>query len=93
MPQTHSSAWNSIPAEQHPNLVKRLGNLALLNKRMNSKAANADFNTKKPYFSGSKITLTNEVAARAQWTALEIEERQRELAQLAVKAWPNKPAA
>jgi hypothetical protein len=93
LPQTYSPVWSCIPADQHSTLVKRLGNLALLNKRMNSKAANSDFATKKPYFAASKITLTSEVARRSQWTALEIEERQRELAQLAVQAWPNKPAS
>jgi Protein of unknown function (DUF1524) len=59
LPQTYSAAWNSVPADQHSSLVKRLGNLALLNKRMNSKAANSDFNTKKPYFAASKIKLTS----------------------------------
>ncbi len=91
LPQTYSSAWSSVPADQHSNLVKRLGNLALLNKRMNSKVANADFNTKKPYFAASKIKLTSSLAGLPEWTPATIEQRQRTLAQLAVKAWGNKP--
>jgi uncharacterized protein DUF262/uncharacterized protein DUF1524 len=91
LPQTHSAAWSSVPADQHSGLVKRLGNLALLNKRMNSKAANSDFKTKKPFFAASKISLTNALAAFSDWTPAAIDQRQRTLAQLAVKAWPNKP--
>jgi hypothetical protein len=55
----YSAAWSKIPTDEHAGLVKRLGNLALLYKRMNSKAANFDFSTKKPYFAASKIKLTN----------------------------------
>jgi hypothetical protein len=87
MPQTYSPAWAHIPPEQHPTLVKRLGNLALMSKRMNSKAANSDFATKKPFFAASQIVLTKELANRSQWTQAEIDDRQKELAKLAVKAW------
>lgn len=93
LPQTLGSAWPHISADEHSALVKRLGNLALMSKRLNSKIANSDFATKKPYFAGSKITLTQELANRNQWTVVEIDDRQRELADLAVKAWPIKPGA
>lgn len=91
LPQTPSEAWNYIPADQKSDLVKRLGNLALMAKRMNSKAANADFDTKKKFFAESRISLTKELADLPHWSGAEIEARQRVLAKLAVKAWPNKP--
>lgn len=91
LPQTYSAAWKHIPEDQHSDLVKRLGNLALMNKRMNSKAANSDFEAKKKFFADSQISMTKELAALPQWTATEIDNRQRVLAKLAVKAWPNKP--
>jgi hypothetical protein len=93
LPQTYSSAWSNVPADQHSSLVKRLGNLALLNKRMNLKAANSNFATKKPFFAVSKIKLTSSLADLEDWTSVEIEQRQRMLAELAVKAWPNKPSS
>ncbi len=61
LPQTYSPAWKQVPEDQHPSLVKRLGNLALMNKRMNSKAANSDFDTKKSFFSDSSIELTKKL--------------------------------
>jgi hypothetical protein len=91
LPQTYSAAWKHIPQDQHPDLVKRLGNLALMNKRMNSKAANSDFTTKQKFFADSQITLTKELASLSQWSPAEIDSRQRMLAKLAVKTWPNKP--
>jgi hypothetical protein len=60
---------------------------------MNSKAANSDFKTKQPIFKASKISMTSELGELSEWSAAAIEERQRQLAKLAVKAWPNKPAS
>jgi hypothetical protein len=91
LPQTSNGAWAHIPADIYPSLVKRIGNLTLMNKRMNSKAANADFVTKKTFFAASQISLTKELCQYQHWTVAEIEARQRELAKLAVKAWPVKP--
>jgi hypothetical protein len=92
LPQTWTAeAWGHITQDQHRVLLKRLGNLALLSKRLNSKASNADFATKKPHFAASQIKLTNEIANEAQWTSAEIEARQARLAKLAVKAWRNPP--
>jgi hypothetical protein len=58
---------------------------------MNSKAANSDFEAKKKFFVASQISMTKELAALPQWSAAEIDSRQRMLAKLAVKTWPNKP--
>ncbi len=91
IPQTRSSDWEHIPEEQYAALVKRIGNLTLLAKRLNSKAANAGFQEKKKHFANSVIPLTNELCQFSQWTATEVEARQRSLAQLATKAWPRKP--
>lgn len=91
LPQTYSPAWKQVPQDQHPGLVKRLGNLALMNKRMNVKAANSDFDTKKKLFAASNIELTKEIATYPQWAGAEIDGRQRSFAKLAVKTWPNKP--
>lgn len=92
LPQTWTAnARGHITVDQHKVLLKRLGNLALLAKRLNSKAANEDFVTKKPIFAASQIELTKEIAQCNEWTSAEIESRQRKLAKLAVKAWPNAP--
>lgn len=92
LPQTWTTAaWGHITQDEHRVLFKRLGNLALLSKRLNSKASNVDFATKKPHFAVSQIKLTKEIAQETQWTSAEIAARQERLAKLAVKAWPNPP--
>ena len=39
----------------------------------------------------SKIALTSQIAAHQNWTSVEIDARQKALAELAVKAWPAAP--
>lgn len=91
LPRNRSDHWKHIPPEQYPALVKRLGNLTLLSTRLNSKAANAGFEEKKKHLTKSAIQMTKDLCAFSQWTAAEIQTRQRRLAKLAVKAWPIKP--
>jgi hypothetical protein len=91
LPRNPAEGWNHIPAAQVPALIKRLGNLTLLATRLNSKAANAPFDEKKKHFAKSTITMTKDLCAFPDWTAKEIVTRQEAMADLAVKAWPNKP--
>jgi hypothetical protein len=91
LPRTSSPDWAHIPADQYPALVKRLGNLTLLGRRLNSKAANAGFAEKKQHFAKSDIQMSKELCQYTQWTAAEVDARQRALAKLAVKAWSSRP--
>lgn len=93
LPQTfNASNWPGVTEEEHKKLVKRLGNLALVNKRINSRIGNSGFEQKKEALRASKITLTSAIAENTHWTRAEVEKRQNQLAQLAVKAWKNTPA-
>lgn len=91
MPRNPLGGWEHIPVEQYSALVKRLGNLTLLARRLNSKAANADFAEKKKHFAKSAIKITQHLCDIPEWTERQIEARQDKLADLAVKAWPGKP--
>ena len=91
MPQTREPHWESIPKEQHDNYVKRLGNLALLDKALNEKSGNLPFADKAKVLAKSKISTTREISTAARWDASAIDERQKKMAKLAVKAWPLKP--
>lgn len=92
MPQTRDPHWTaSVTAEQHSAFLKRLGNLALLDKALNGQSGNLPFADKIAAFKGSKIALTNQIAAHQTWTPAEIDTRQKALAELAVKAWPAAP--
>lgn len=92
MPQTRDPYWTAdVTAEQHAALVKRLGNLALLDKALNGKSGNLAFVDKIPTLKESKIALTKQIATYHKWTAAEIDARQKMLAELAVQAWPSAP--
>lgn len=92
MPQTRDPHWTaSVTVEQHEAFLKRLGNLALLDKALNGQSGNLSFADKIPAFRGSKIALTSQVATHPIWTPIEINMRQKLLAGLAVKAWPASP--
>ena len=92
MPQTRDPHWTaSVTGEQHSAFLKRLGNLALLDKALNGQSGNLPFADKIAAFKESKIALTNQISAYQTWTPAEIDTRQKALAELAVKAWPAAP--
>ncbi|MBZ0166628.1 MAG: HNH endonuclease family protein, partial [Candidatus Omnitrophica bacterium] len=68
-------------------LYKRLGNMALLKKSLNSGIGNAGFMEKRPYYAESEYILTKGVENYKVWNSGTISKRQHELAKLAVKAW------
>lgn len=91
MPQTRDPHWLTIKAEDHDAYENRLGNLALLDKTLNEKSGNLPFNEKVKALAKSSISLTSKVADYKAWDTSTIEERQKQLAKLAVKTWPLKP--
>lgn len=87
------SDWRTeFTDEERLNLVHKLGNLALLNRRKNSQAQNYSFDVKKSkYFStptGSAVfALTTQVLTHSAWTPEVIAQRQQTLTSLLVKEW------
>jgi hypothetical protein len=74
----------------HDELVGRLGNLTLLDKRLNQEASNSPFITKRDdYYRQSEMYLTKELLGEGRWTQAEIETRQRHLCDLALRIWPH----
>jgi len=67
----------------------RLGNMVLLSKGKNGRIGNKPFADKAPILKNSKLALTKQVGETPQWTAVEVEARQEELAKLAVTTWPR----
>jgi hypothetical protein len=91
MPQTRDPHWKAISSEQHSAYLKRLGNLVLLDRALNEKSGNLPFAEKVKTLAQSKISSTRDVATIAIWSIQAIEDRQKQMAKLAVKAWPLKP--
>ena len=68
--------------------VRRLGNMALLLAKSNADLANGDFETKKVAYAASPYELTRQISTVDDWTEAQISERQKGLAELALRAWP-----
>lgn len=86
MPKTLSKAWK-IDKNIHEKYLWRLGNLALLDENLNKKISNQSFEEKKKRYKDSIIYPNQELTTYTQWTALEIEDRQKKLAKLALEIW------
>jgi Protein of unknown function DUF262/Protein of unknown function (DUF1524) len=79
------TTFDNETADAH---VKRLGNLALLIAKANSDLKSSSFNDKKEIYKTAPYELTSQIATADDWTPAKIIERQKGLAQLAVKTWP-----
>jgi hypothetical protein len=90
LPQSPSTLWDHIPEEERALFVRRIGNLALLVNPINTEAGNDSFDYKKHFYKESQYLLTKKLANNASWDVEDIVNRQKELASLAVKAWPLK---
>jgi hypothetical protein len=87
LPQNPSLTWN-VDQETASACFRRLGNMVLLKAEVNSVIGNAPFGDKKAFLAKSGFLLTKKVAKFKSWGMEQISERQKELAKLAVHAWP-----
>jgi uncharacterized protein with ParB-like and HNH nuclease domain len=87
LPQNPSKAWSHIDKDDAKTNYKRLGNLALLKKTLNSVIGNDGFEAKKPSYKSSDFALTSSISNFDVWGVNEIAKRQDHLSDLAVKAW------
>jgi len=75
--------------QEHSKYVHRLGNLTLLDRRLNSQIKNSGFATKKQYYSDSKLEITKALLQFTDWTPETIESRQADLLKRALQMWPQ----
>ena len=90
LPENPSGDWGYIEPEIAKAYYKRIGNMALLRNRINSEIGNKGIKIKAAYYQKSDFELTKALGKEQNWGISNIEERQKMLADLAVKAWPNK---
>jgi len=82
------SYLGSDATKKHHRYVDRIGNYTLLGQKLNIKASNNPFRSKKKEYRKSNIRLTqNIVAGYPRFKFKQVEERSRELAKIAVKIW------
>lgn len=88
LPKTpRNKKLNLLARNDHERLINRFGNLTLLGQEFNLKAQNKAFNEKKMIYEQSEIPLTKDLLKYETWSTKEINQRQEELAQLALKIW------
>ena len=87
LPTKPGSAWPQFSSDDVKLYRNRIGNMTLLQASKNSGLQSADFETKKKIYAASPYAITSRIAQQKMWTKVQIEERQKELAGLALKAW------
>ncbi len=95
LPVNPGSDW-SVEISANPQLreehMYRLGNLCLLQGKINKESSAKSFAYKRDQYAKSGLTLTLEVPQKyKEWNSGSIEARQQELAQLALLVWPLPP--
>jgi len=86
-PNNLTSDWGDFDENKHRSYYKRIGNLTLLDKDINSEIKNGKFDFKKRFYNTSEILITKNIAKYDKWTSSEIEKRQKEFAEKAIQIW------
>ena len=89
MPQTLTEEWREVLGEDaeeiHAKMVHLLGNLTLTG--YNPELSNKPFSIKREMLAQSNVEMNKELALQSEWTAEEISERGRRLAERALEIW------
>lgn len=85
------SEWPSFSEDEQKTYVHRIGNLCLLQRGPNGRIGNKGWAIKQPILALSNFELTKDAAGEEDWIKDSIDQRQSELARLALSAWPRHP--
>lgn len=88
LPQSLNENWSHIDQNDVAPYLNRLGNLALLQATKNNIVGNDSFLKKLEVYKKSSFLLTNQLGEVQKWDIEEIDNRQKVLANFAVKTWP-----
>ncbi|MCJ7430133.1 DUF262 domain-containing HNH endonuclease family protein [Candidatus Bathyarchaeota archaeon] len=95
LPYERSNNWPHIDSETADAYTKRIGNMTLLNATTNADFGNAPFQTKRLVYKKSPLAITQLICEltneQTLWSPIEINERQKKLADLAVNTWSLSP--
>jgi len=88
LPRHPMGNWPQFgPDEEAAPFKMRLGNQALVLAADNSGKGSDPFADKQPMFTKSSYHFTQMIGNEAQWTAAEINARQKKMAEAAIKVW------
>jgi len=86
-PRNLREDWPDFDENIHKTYYRRVGNLALLDTKMNSDVKSGNFSSKKNIYNRSEIVITKKLSELNTWDQQEIEKRQKEFAGQAIKIW------
>ena len=99
MPQAWGQNWNEFPnnvedreqaAIERDRIIHTIGNLTLVNQKLNSKLSNAAWEDKRQTLHKYiTLFLNKNIVLEKKWNEERIRERAREMAQVAAKVWPH----
>lgn len=88
LPENPSAEWSHIEEAQQERLTYRLGNMALLEAKLNRKLGNTGYSAKRKIYSQSDLQTTKAIAKHYDdWTDRTVEARQQCLAEVATAIW------
>jgi len=88
LPESPDATWSHIPEGKQDALIYRLGNMTILERKLNSQAANNDFAKKSTIFNNSGLKITKDITTHYQtWDEGKIVDRQSRLSKAATAIW------
>jgi len=87
LPENPGNNWPNFTEEEIRTYVKRIGNLTLMKTKENNDFKSSSFADKKLKYKESELRITNSLTNYDEWTIENIQSRQKELAEIAIKAW------
>lgn len=88
LPESADESWGSFNQEEIDRSIYKIGNLTILEKKLNSEADIKSFKEKKEYYQKSNAKLNKNIVEQYEdWTESKISIRQKELAKDAKSIW------
>ena len=88
LPESADEAWGAFDNEAINRSVNRIGNLSLLEKKLNKNANNLKYEEKKGFYMESNCKLTSSMIEQFdEWNEANLSSRQKELAKDAKVIW------
>lgn len=88
LPESPLYDWDDFDNVSLSRSIYRLGNLALLEKKLNMEAGNLSYNNKKNFYRKSNVNLTKEIPENFEsWNEANIIYRQKDLYKYAKSIW------
>ena len=88
MPESNDARWEHIPDEVFERCIYRLGNLVILENKLNKESGTKSYKDKKLIYSKSSLLTTQSIPQHYdEWGEDEINSRQRQIAHQAKQIW------